>query len=421
MATPDTFVLLDPPVTADFAEEIAETLDRLARHVGGGATLDAVMDHVWEATTPLLPHDRASLAFVEDGGARVVTRWTRTAYGAPVLANGYSAPLAGSSLQNILDTGRARLIPDLAAHLAARPESASTRLLVEREGVRSSLTLPLQVEGRPVGFLFFSSRRDDRFTEEHARILFAALERIAQAVEKAWQIGRLGRALDGYRNAIGFVSHEMKGPLSAIVQRGRAYVEGLLGPVDASAAETVRALLRQAETALGMVDDSLDLAQVEGEAFRFAPRAGVPLKTECVLPVLTALEGPSLERRVRILDETTDLPVRGDPELLRLILRNLAGNAVKYAVDGGTVRLTCERVGGEVSLRIRNDGPGFSAEEAGRLFGRFVRLRQKGLEDRKGTGLGLYLAQLAAARHGGRILARSAQGHWAEFELRLPD
>jgi signal transduction histidine kinase len=132
---------------------------------------------------------------------------------------------------------------------------------------------------------------------------------------------------------------------------------------------------------------------------------------------------PHAERRGSRI--TLDLPaaeivLRADPELLRVVCVNLLDNAVKYGFDAIEVKVTARVEEGRLVFSVRNAGIGFGVEQGQKLFQRFSRLRQKGTEDRRGTGLGLYIAWWIAEKHGGKLTARSEPGEWAEFTLILP-
>ena len=113
-------------------------------------------------------------------------------------------------------------------------------------------------------------------------------------------------------------------------------------------------------------------------------------------------------------------PVQCDPELLRIVLVNLLGNAVKYGEAGGALRVTLERGPDQLLVRVWNAGPGFREEERPRLFRKFSRLQAPELQGRKGTGVGLYTAWRIVHLHGGRLDAQSQPGQWAEFSVELP-
>jgi signal transduction histidine kinase len=94
-------------------------------------------------------------------------------------------------------------------------------------------------------------------------------------------------------------------------------------------------------------------------------------------------------------------------------------NGVKYGEENGTVRVRLARGGDRMVFSVWNSGVGFTTEQKHRLFRRFSRLKQKGLEDRRGSGLGLYLVWWIVNRHGGEVAADSAPGRWAEFSVSL--
>ena len=404
-----------------FSPALGGALGRIAERVGAGLSLDEVLEVVWRETAEMLPRDRIGFSFIDEDGARVVARWFKADYEAVALGNGYEAGLAGSSLADLLGGGKARVIRDLAAYLAQRPESDSTARLV-REGVRSSLTLPLVVSERPVGFLFFSSRKTDAFTPGHAAILAAVLGRISQAVEKALIIKRLSDSRDSYLSTLGFISHEIKNPLASIIGRGETYARGYLGQADPKAVEVIQRMTDLAKYLADMVDNYMDFTRLETGDMRLETKDAVRFG-EDVLKFAASAVQPQAERRGAAI--VVDVPpegiaVRGDPDLLRIVMVNLLDNAVKYGYDGGQVRAAAKVENGRLMVTVRNAGVGFTQEQAGRLFKRFVRLRQKGTEDRRGSGLGLYLCWYIAQLHGGRLSADSEPGQWAQFTLTLP-
>jgi class 3 adenylate cyclase len=176
--------------------EIAE-LDAVARRVNAGLLLDDVLDDFFREAREIFPYDRIGFALLEEDGRLVRARWTRSELGPIRLGQGYAARLEGSSLETILQTGRPRVLNDLAAYLEAKPDSESTRLVVQ-EGVRSSLTCPLVANGVPIGFLFFSSRHVDAYRDAHVE----AYERIASQLSVIVEKGRLVSELSEQKAAL---------------------------------------------------------------------------------------------------------------------------------------------------------------------------------------------------------------------------
>jgi signal transduction histidine kinase len=115
------------------------------------------------------------------------------------------------------------------------------------------------------------------------------------------------------------------------------------------------------------------------------------------------------------------LTLNGDQERLREAIENLVGNAIKYSPVGESIDVGITREGGEAVCRVRDNGPGLSPEDQGRLFGRFQRLSAKPTAGEGSTGLGLSIVKRIAELHGGRVSADSdGPGLGSTFSLHLP-
>jgi hypothetical protein len=398
------------------------TLRLVNQRVAALPTLDDVIDLLFERTAAIFPFDRLGLSFVEEDGRRVVSRYVRTTYDGVLLGRGYSEDLRDSSLERVLRDGTPRIIDDLRRYLDEHPRSRSTKLLL-REGVRSSLTCPLIVEGRIVGFMFRSSRQPRAFTQHHVELQMALTERLSQAVEKAWRIEQLTAANRNYMEMLGFVSHELKNPVASMVTDARVLADGYLGPLDDKQKAKLERLIVKGEYLLDLVREYLDLARVEGGELQVSMQCDVPFVEKVVEPALELVRA-QIEAAGMLL--STELPEQAplqadcDPSLLTIVLVNLLGNAVRYGRPGGGVRLTVSRSAHRLRVAVWNEGPGFSRAERGRLFRKFSRLHTPTSDQRRGTGLGLYNSWRIVQLHHGHIRADAKPGAWAEFTFEIP-
>jgi diguanylate cyclase (GGDEF)-like protein len=164
-----------------FAE--AAALVRLGEKVNSGLILDEVLEQVFESFQPVLPYDRIACSMLEDEGRVVRAVWARSTHGVAHIGPGYAAPLAGSSLARIIETGRPRIINDLEEYLRENPHSESSRAALA-DGVRSSLTCPLVAMGKRIGFVFFSSSVPKVYSERHVELLTLIAGQLSLVVEK---------------------------------------------------------------------------------------------------------------------------------------------------------------------------------------------------------------------------------------------
>ncbi|NQT53403.1 GAF domain-containing sensor histidine kinase [bacterium] len=406
---------------ATFGDEERAILHAINLKIAAAPSLAEVVGFVADMTAILMPCDRVSLAFVEEDGTRVTSYWTQAHYQPVLLAKGYTRDLVGSSLRQVIERGTPRIIHDLEQYLADHPASHPTRLLVQ-EGVRSSMTCPLIVDGRNVGLLFRSSRQKAAYDDHRVAIQLAIGERLSQSVEKAYNIEQLNAANRSYMEMLGFVSHELKGPVASMVLDGQVLMDGYRGQLSPEQAKGVGKIINKGEYLLGLVRDYLDLARIEGGELALTARPDVDLLGEVVEPSVDMMQAAIDDKKMHVVQQAGDGGVRAecDPSLLKIVMTNLVGNAAKYGCEGGEIRVSLQRHNGTVSASVWNEGPGFPESERGRLFRKFSRLQTPDLLKQKGTGVGLYTTWRIIQLHGGTIAADSEEGKWAEFRFAIP-
>ena len=405
----------------EFSPEERDILDTVNQKVAAAESLAAVMSFLFEKTHSICACDRIGLAFVDDDGSRVVSHWQRALYEPVLLREGYAEDLAGSSLQEVVERGSPRVINDLEAYLAEHPSSRSTRLLL-REGVRSSMTCPLSVEGRNVGLLFRSSRQPNAYGDHQVALHLAVAERLGQAVEKAWRIEQLAAANRSYMEMLGFVTHELKSPVASIVLDGRVLADGYRGELQPQQKMAVGKIIHKGEYLLRLIREYLDLARIEGGDVELKPRPDADLATDVIEPTIEMVQPQIDDRKMRLVRQAPEEPVRAecDPDLLKIVMANLLSNAAKYGKEGGEIQVRLERTDAGFTVAVRNEGPGFPEAEKSRLFRKFSRLQTPELLAQKGTGVGLYTSWRIVRLHGGRLRAESEPGSWAEFRFEIP-
>ncbi|TWT51785.1 sigma 54-interacting transcriptional regulator [Allorhodopirellula solitaria] len=171
------------------AANYEQLVERMLRQLNMGQGLDELLGSVFDQLSGVVPYNRIAVALLEEP-AHVLRLVSCRSDGEVMLKTGYAARVAGSTLAPLLETGQPRIIADLEEYLRRKPGSSSTSLIV-REGMRSSLTLPLLADAKPIGVIFFSSREPGIYTGDHAELLARLASPIAIGVEKTRLIGQL--------------------------------------------------------------------------------------------------------------------------------------------------------------------------------------------------------------------------------------
>ena len=397
-----------------------------------GKSLFEVLDVVYETMRHIIPFDRMSVAFYNEETGLVVSRWVRSETEVRHVDKGYWAELKGSSLEPILRTGQPRIINDLKQHLASHPDSRATQDILE-DGVLSNLTCPLRAGDRPIGLLFFSSRRPGAYQPSHVDTFLAVADSLALAVEKVKYVDDLAQAKHNYARILYFVAHELKAPLASIATLGSTLIEGYVGKLTPQQSEKVQRMVANASYLNDLVRDYLDLSQIESGELRYHPGPAVDLVEEVIRPMVEIQTPAARSRGMTIETDLEYLVAPCDAALLRVVFNNLLGNAVRYGRENSKILVRLVRRSffdytdsGErlrqywAHFSVRNEGVGFAPEQKQKLFTRFQRLHHPEHKGVTGSGLGLYISRQIVLKHGGEITADSEPRKWAEFRFRIP-
>jgi PAS domain S-box-containing protein len=218
-------------------------------------------------------------------------------------------------------------------------------------------------------------------------------------------------------DVLALVSHDLRNPLSVI----RMYVTALQEDPPATV-EAARELIGDMAEPLDwmerLIQDLLDVASIEAGRLRLERRA---VDAREILHEASAMaQSLAAGSGVTIVTGPSDaLPdVHADADRISQVFANLTGNAVKFTPQGGTITLSARAADDVVTFSVADTGRGIAKEEQARLFDSYWQARRTAT--RRGTGLGLTIAQGIIEAHGGRIWVESELGKGAKFSFSLP-
>jgi signal transduction histidine kinase len=256
----------------------------------------------------------------------------------------------------------------------------------------------------------------DERVKQRTRELTSANQRL----QAQW--ARLRRANAFQSELLGTVAHDLKNPLSVIL--GRTEIMGELLAADqppAGAVEMQVEHIRKSARYLTTLVDRL-IADAMTDALDISIRRE-PHDLATLLRQVVDANRPMAERKQQAIqvDVPLSLPARFDPDRLEEAIDNLVSNAIKYSPIGERIQVSGRIEDGEAVIRVRDNGPGLSSEDVGRLFGRFQRLSAKPTAGEGSTGLGLWIAKRIVELHEGRLEASSeGPARGSTFVVSLP-
>jgi len=208
------------------------------------------------------------------------------------------------------------------------------------------------------------------------------------------------------------VSHELRTPLARLL----ALLEGAELPGADREALLIDAR-GEVERMTALVDEILFLSELESgrEVVALTPTSPGPILREVVEELRERSERAGVGLSAEA-DDGVQLPLR--PRMLRVVARNLAENALRYAGEGATCVLFAGRGDGGVVLAARDNGSGVPVQDLPRLFERFYRGDRA--RTSRGTGLGLAIVKHVVESAGGRVEARTGEGAGLEIRCRFP-
>ncbi|MBN9499404.1 MAG: hypothetical protein J0H39_21830 [Alphaproteobacteria bacterium] len=223
------------------------------------------------------------------------------------------------------------------------------------------------------------------------------------------------------REFLANISHELRTPLNAIIGFSdlmAAQPFGALNDRYRGYADDIQGAGRHL---LSIVNQLLDLAAIEAGRLRLQPETLDP--GDVIREVAEMMRAIARERNVRVVEVPPGeaFTTIGDRTMLRQIVTNLAGNAVRHCRVNGAVRLAWSQDGaGQYTIAIEDEGLGIPAEDIAHIFEPFWRKESSSLTRRGGTGLGLMITRQFVTRWGGAIAVDSEIGKGSVFTVTLP-
>ncbi|MFN2524793.1 MAG: ATP-binding protein [Actinomycetota bacterium] len=381
--------------------------------IGSGLMPEEAITEFAQVLQRVVPFRQLTLGVIEDESYRRVV--SVAGGGARPLTTGEVLPLAGNSVEWVVETGEHLVVQD----------TSEERWPFDRDlaaaGIGSYAIFPLIADSTVFATFNLGMSDPDAFSDEIVRLLALQVGAAAQAVRNILiferersAVERL-EALDDFKDdLIGRVAHDLKTPLALISGFTSLLREKVNEWSPEERAQAIDSIARNVDRISRRVTQDLNVALIEsGEIVYDLRPLDVGAAIRRAIDDATIL-GKSHDIEVEVGE---DVPLAlGDTERNQQVLDNLIGNAMKFAPADTPISVGAHLVGDYVELWVADEGPGIPVEDRPRLFKKMGRLQAGG----EGTGLGLYICKALVEGQGGTMSVGRALSGGARFAYTLP-
>ncbi|MEW6272409.1 MAG: ATP-binding protein [Thermodesulfobacteriota bacterium] len=288
-----------------------------------------------------------------------------------------------------------------------------------RYGVAGALCMALRSGGEITGVQVAYRRGGGGFSQSERRIARGLAQIASLALSHANLVDELERANRVRSEFVATVSHELRTPLNIILGYGDLLLTGTFGELNDEQRGTLQRMDRRARELLDLVNSTLEASRLE--------RGQVPLdlRETSLRELVAAVDAETRELQekggvpLRVDLERGGIPLRTDPAKLKLILKNLVVNALKFT-ERGSVTVRAATTAERVLIEVVDTGIGIPKEALPVIFQAFRQGHDATLQGQGGVGLGLFIVARFAELLRGKVEVESEVGRGSTFRVELP-
>lgn len=219
---------------------------------------------------------------------------------------------------------------------------------------------------------------------------------------------------------LGMAAHDLRNPIGAIAQLSQLLLSGSGGSVTEEQGKFLSAIRESSDYILHIIEDLLDVSKIESGKMSLDIQ---PTDVRALLERSLSLHRLIAERKNIRLDlgqqvQTAYLYL--DAIKMEQVLGNLLSNAIKFSPRGTVVTVHAQELNDQLSISVKDQGPGIPQEEQYKLFNGFQTTSVRATEGEKSTGLGLLICSKIVQAHGGAIHVQSEPGKGSSFWFTIP-
>lgn len=296
---------------------------------------------------------------------------------------------------------------------------------------RQLLLHPISTENRVMGmFVVVLNEETSHFSKEILTLLSIVLISTSLAMENAvlyqdlyqhnLNLDKLVKERTAeIRKFLGMAAHDMRNPLSAIRGFSEMMIDDESSDLNEDQVEMIKAIYNASNDMLHLVNDLLDISVIDSGELSLEMN---PVDLIRLIKETIRLDQITADRKgINILFDQHKVPktLVFDQRKIKQVLDNLIGNAIKFSPHDSTIRVSATGGNGNVTISIKDQGPGIPKSERNNLFKTFGKTSVRPTGGESSTGLGLAICNRIVIAHGGTISVFCPPGGGSEFVVSL--
>ena len=219
---------------------------------------------------------------------------------------------------------------------------------------------------------------------------------------------------------ISIASHQLRTPLSTIKTYAHMLMEGYMGEINKDQIRALKTITNATNNMNELIATLLNIARIESGGIKVSRK--LHNASQLVEEVVKELSLTAKEKTINITLRTPKRPIiiKTDSLIIKEVLSNLIGNAIKYTPRKGSVLVAVQNKRDKVLFTVQDTGLGIPLKSQDKIFGKFFRAKNVLQKETSGTGLGLYVVRgLVLVLHG-KIWFKSQEDTGSTFYVSLP-
>ncbi|MDA3810054.1 MAG: HAMP domain-containing sensor histidine kinase [Spirochaetaceae bacterium] len=217
------------------------------------------------------------------------------------------------------------------------------------------------------------------------------------------------------------VTHELRGPLAAVMGFHEILLKGITGELPIKATKVLTKANHRTDNLLTMIDEMIDFAYMKSEKDITYEEKNLQISALIFENISLIKEHAEKKGITFTVNCSRHIQLKSNRDLMNMILGNLLTNALRYSRENGEISITCSKEKNTVHLVVTDKGIGIGEEDLEKIFEEFYRTKTAKKIEKDGTGLGLAIVKRAVNSLGGKVNVFSSLNDGTSFHIYLPD